>query len=93
MWIDTTNWDTIVAHVAAGEPVTASMIDSVIIHDSEGDTAGIAYSAITVNNPRVKIELESSVLTFAQLPASLRRLICKFTNKDGRTIEKVEEWK
>lgn len=93
MWIETTNWDEIVMHVVAGEPVHASMIDKVIIHDTAGDTAGIAYTAITVNNPKVKIELESTVLTFAQLPTSLHRLICKFTNKDGHTIEKVEEWK
>lgn len=93
MWVEETNQDEIIIHVNAGEPVPATIADRVIIEDTEGRTVDITYTAITVNNPRVKIEVNSAVLTWPQIPNSLRGLICKFTNNDGHTIEKVEEWK
>lgn len=93
MWIEETNQDEIIIHVNAGEPVPPTVADTVVIEDNEGRTSDITYTAITVNNPRVKIELDTSVLTWLQIPNSLKRLLSKITTKDGITVVKVEEWK
>lgn len=93
MWIEETNWDEIVIHVTAGEPVPPTVADRIVIDDTDGNTANITYTAITVNNPRVEIELDTSVLTWLQIPNSVKRLLSKITTKDGVTVEKVEEWK
>ena len=93
MWVEETKYDEIIIHVNAGEPVPPTVADAVVINDTEGRTSDIVYTAITVNNPRVKIELDTSVLTWLQIPNSLKRLLSKITTCDGVTVEKVEVWK
>lgn len=93
MWIEETNFDELVIHVNAGESVPTTIADRIIIDDTEGRTQDITFTAITVNNPRIAIELESTALTWLQIPNGLKRLLSKITTKDGVTVEKIEEWK
>lgn len=93
MWIEETNFDELVIHVNAGESVPTTIADRIIIDDTEGRTQDIIFTAITVNNPRIAIELESTALTWLQIPNGLKRLLSKITTKDGVTVEKIEEWK
>lgn len=93
MWVEETKYNEIIIHVNAGEPVPPTVADVVVINDTEGRTSDIVHTVITVNNPRVKIELDTSVLTWLQIPNSLKRLLSKITTCDGVTVEKVEVWK